>query len=420
MDQKHIDAHAIIESLRRGATPRGFVRKFSVGREDWLKPIDTQLSGFLKHGGQVVRFICGAFGDGKTHFMSLIEDKAFDEGYAVSYLSCEFAPLNKYEIIYRKIMSNLSVKGSRDGLQELLNRWIKINNQKGREETPDPDFNEERVHNYVLSKTTDLVEGMELNYANAISAYIKNYLIGDTEATNIILQWLYGEEVGKRPVKKFGIFTKIDKSNSGEMLGSTVKLLLGLGYSGLIILMDELDRIPIQRRDVRDVSYENLRQMLDNTRNMKNVGFFGAITPILIVDGEKGFKSHDALWARVKPQINSNKPNYFGPIINLDKTPLSEEDLIALGRKVKEYHALAMDWEPEEKMIDGLIEGITKRLVHRPIGSVAAPPRVFVRTLCSLMDTLFSEVRREDIDIDTFLAETIDEIESEIDYNPNW
>ncbi len=420
MDQNQIDAHAIIEALRRGATPRGYVRKFSVGREDWLKPIDNQLNGFVKHGGQVVRFICGEYGDGKTHFMSLIEEKAFDENYAVSYLSCEFAPLNKYELIYRNIMSNLSVQESENGLQELLNRWIKTNIQKGREETPDPDYNEERVHNYVLAKTSELVEGMELNYANAISNYMKNYLLGDTKATNIILQWLYGEEVGKRPVKEFGIFTKIDKSNSGEMLGSTVKLLLGLGYSGLIILMDELDRIPVQKSNVRDVSYENLRQMLDNTRNMKNMGFFGAFTPILIIDGEKGFQSHDALWARVRPQIHSKKPNYFGPIIDLNKTPLSEEDLTTLGHKVKEYHALAMNWEPEKHMIDGLIEGITKRLVHRPIGGVAAPPRVFVRTLCSLMDALFTENQREDIDIDKFLAETIDEIESEIDYSSNW
>jgi len=86
IDQERIEqlqpyeARAIIEALRKGSVPMEYVPFFTVGRQNWLKFIEDDLDHYIAEGGAKVRFINGDYGDGKTHFMSVVRHMAMQKG----------------------------------------------------------------------------------------------------------------------------------------------------------------------------------------------------------------------------------------------------------------------------------------------------------------------------------------------------
>ncbi len=80
------EARSIIEELRKGSVPIEYVPLFTVGRRNWLEFIEDDLEHYISQGGTKVRFISGDYGDGKTHFMSLVRHLAMVKGFAVSFV----------------------------------------------------------------------------------------------------------------------------------------------------------------------------------------------------------------------------------------------------------------------------------------------------------------------------------------------
>ena len=80
---KPFEARAIIEDLRKGSVPIDYVPFFTVGRSNWLKFIEDDMDRYIAEGGAKVRFINGDYGDGKTHFMSIVRHLSLQRGFAV-------------------------------------------------------------------------------------------------------------------------------------------------------------------------------------------------------------------------------------------------------------------------------------------------------------------------------------------------
>src|SRR5215510_4957147 len=120
-----IEARTIIEHLRRGSVPVEQVPCFTVGRERWLSIIEDDLTHYIGAGGTKVRFLNGDYGDGKTHFLSIIQHLATQAGFAVSFVVLtREVPMHKFELIYREIVSNLATAAGTTGLRGLLAYWL--------------------------------------------------------------------------------------------------------------------------------------------------------------------------------------------------------------------------------------------------------------------------------------------------------
>ena len=78
---KPFQARSIIEALRKGSVPADYVPFFTVGRDNWIKFIEDDLENYIAKGGAKVRFIRGDYGDGKTHFMSIVRHLALRQGF---------------------------------------------------------------------------------------------------------------------------------------------------------------------------------------------------------------------------------------------------------------------------------------------------------------------------------------------------
>src|SRR5919108_3510737 len=99
-DLKPVAARTIIESLRRGSVPVEQVPYFTVGRERWLSIIEDDLAHYIAAGGAKVRFLNGDYGDGKTHFLSIIQHMVQQAGFAVSFVVLtREVPMHKFELV---------------------------------------------------------------------------------------------------------------------------------------------------------------------------------------------------------------------------------------------------------------------------------------------------------------------------------
>jgi hypothetical protein len=105
---KPYQARAIIEGLRKGLVPTEYVAFFTVGRQNWLKFVEEDLDFFIAEGGGKVRFINGDYGDGKTHFMSVIRQLALQKHFASSFVVLtRNIPIHKFEVIYQEMVLQL-------------------------------------------------------------------------------------------------------------------------------------------------------------------------------------------------------------------------------------------------------------------------------------------------------------------------
>ena len=98
---------------------------FTVGRERWLSIIEDDLAHYIGAGGTKVRFLNGDYGDGKTHFLSIIQHLAVQAGFAVSFVVLtREVPMQKFELVYREIVSNLATASGTRGLRGLIVHWL--------------------------------------------------------------------------------------------------------------------------------------------------------------------------------------------------------------------------------------------------------------------------------------------------------
>ena len=175
---KPFQARAIIEELRKGTVPIDYVTFFTVGRENWLTLIDDDFENYIAEGGAKVRFISGDYGDGKTHFMSVVRHLALRKRFAVSFVVLtREVPLQKFEAVYREIVLRLrtphlfpeNIKAE-EGIRSILSAWAE--NTAAEPVPVEGDSTPERLS--ALREQLSALPGMDVNFANALAGLADN------------------------------------------------------------------------------------------------------------------------------------------------------------------------------------------------------------------------------------------------------
>ncbi|MFB3130910.1 MAG: BREX system ATP-binding domain-containing protein [Rhodothermales bacterium] len=387
LELKAFEARAVIEDLRKGSVPIDYVPSFTVGRQRWLTFVEEDLDHYIAEGGAKVRFINGDYGDGKTHFMSVVRHLALQKGFAVSFVVLtREVPIHKFEVVYQTITRQLRGTFEGAGIRGLVDTWANslapdLANQDG------SSFQERLT---ALSEELRALPGMDLNFANALVGLVNNRfgLVGEGEAAEerlqareVLYQWFEGSRVAKRELKPFQIFETLSKTNSKRLLGSLIAFLRYRGYQGLILLMDELETVIAQSASIRNAAYENVRLLIDNTEHAQYLHIFFSIIPDVILS-EKGFKSYDALWSRVRSIGEGKRLNYRSVLIDLHRTPLKTEELIALGQTLRRIHETAYRWDGAA-VTDELIEKVCA--AQKRMG-LLSEVRLFVKQIIRILD----------------------------------
>jgi len=373
------EARIVIESLRKGAVPMALVQHFTVGRERWLRYLRGDLEDYIAQGGSKVRFINGDYGDGKTHFMSVVRHIARELGFAVSFVVLtREVPLHKFEVVFRELVRELRTDVVGEvGVRALVAAWLARERPEG-----------EAVE--ALADALRALPGMDLAFANALVAlerlHAEPLREGETpearqEARDLLCRWLEGDRISKRALKPFGIFESLNKTNAKRLLASLIAFLRHLGYQGLVLLMDELETVMAQSSSIRNAAFENVRLLIDSTDQSRHLHIFLSIIPD-VLSAEKGFRSYDALWSRVRTLGEGGRLNYRGVLIDLHRTPLGPDEFLELGLRLRDIHAAAFRWDASA-VGEALIREICARQEQLGLQSEV---RLFIRQIIDALD----------------------------------
>jgi len=397
-----VEARTIIEHLRRGSVPVDQVPLFTVGRERWLRIIEDDLTHYIAVGGAKVRFVNGDYGDGKTHFLSVIQHLVQQGGFAVSFvvLTREI-PLHKFELVYREIVSRLATASGVRGLRGLITHWLD-DLQPRFDAAVDTAARLESVE--TLAETLRGLEDMDVNFANGLVALLRNRFLPLTDMEmpetreaerQTLYEWFEGGRLSKKELRPWQIFDTLNKTNSKRLLLSLIVFLRYLGYQGLILLLDELETVLGQSASVRNAAYENVRLFIDNAEQAHHLHVFFSIIPDVIL-AEKGFKSYDALWSRVRSVGESRRLNYRSIVIDLHRTPLEGPELLALGQRLRSIHACAYRWDAAAVMDDAFIQQVCD--TQQRMG-LLAEVRLFIKQIIRYLDMAEQDGTLEGVDL---------------------
>ena len=379
----------ILMSLKNGNVPSKGVRNLCVGRDNEIEEFERLLEKIDDEDKAYTKFLKGEFGAGKSFFLKVIEDMSYKKGFAVSWITVSNnVPFNKIEIIYRNVAKNLRVKTG-TSLEHVIDRWYTQHYNMASQDT-DNDFEK---HALLRERIHDELEETR-QYSTAFATVIENYAKlrseGDNEGASSAISWLRGDEnIPFSVKKKFQIKSEINKTNALGFLEALSVFIKSVGYSGLVILVDEAEIIrKMIRQDTREAAYDYIRLIYDNCSNgqFQSALFVFAGTSELFEDPKRGIPSYTALEERIKKAYETDLVDVRTPVFVLKG--FDKNDIIEVSKKLLDMHSDAYNWDANAK-IGPLVETIAENHVSNAgltAGKVKA--RDFIRKFITLLDTV--------------------------------
>lgn len=341
-----ITATQVWNALSNGVVPHMVMESLFIGRSKEIEILETMLEEAKTKDISGLKFVQGVYGQGKTMILRKFSSMAIEKGFVVARLQLgAHNNLSKPEILYRDIMQHLEVlpkerkNPSIDDLNEyegaefedLFEAWLKtIKNSN--------DMNEASKKVY---EVINIMQEYQPTFSSLLLVYIRALINNDIQKASIAAAWIKGDyNLPYEEKKKLGIKGSVDRHNAFDILRGFTRLVTLLGYSGLVITIDELEWIANERSDIRKRSYTVLRQIIDEIgmNAWHNTVIIGAHTPEMIENKEKGFKSYEALYQRLENGIEGGNftANMGNTLLTLQR--LREEEFRDIGKKMQEIH----------------------------------------------------------------------------------
>jgi hypothetical protein len=112
----------IVEAFRLGVVPGFAVQDITVGRVKEIKKVEKWLA---KDSGSLM--MIGQYGQGKSHIIRYIREKALDEGYLVGYCDIgEESKMHKPKSVFNTIMKSLEFEGKDQQKSNDLAKFLKL------------------------------------------------------------------------------------------------------------------------------------------------------------------------------------------------------------------------------------------------------------------------------------------------------
>ncbi len=388
-------AEEVIDKLRSGIPPKRFVSAYSAGGEEFLKSVRRRHLETQSTRGKI-RFISGSWGAGKTHFLRLLREEAFDAGYLVSTveLSADETPFNKFEQVFFDIVRNItSPEMYREGdldqstpFGEVLKRCL-FKAPTGPEETvPHEVFQEAKEKLFAA-------QGIDIDVRRMVVHFWETFLPEGGDPATLddirgrIMQWFAGEGTVSLYRSQFGVQKIVTRANARLMLESLSRLCIHLGYRGLLILLDEAEQsYSTMRKSSLKQAHNNLLHLINSIDASSGAFLIYAATPDFFVDDRHGITLYGALAQRIgRPE--DRPPNALEKVWNLDKIETTNDDYLIAAGKIRAIFLQAYpDLEPDAPTDSALRSYVSDLVGMHPEFSTVSTWRVVVVGTVKLLD----------------------------------
>ena len=393
--------NTLLASLSAGVVPRIGAPYIAIGRGDEINSLLDNLDT-VADGGAVTRFLIGRYGSGKSFLIQLVRGYALERGFICA--DADLSPERRLTggngaglATYKELLINIATKASPDGgaLPTVLSRHLtKLQNELVEAgifpESPEFEAEIKKKVYHTLSELEGDVGGFD--FAKVLGEYYMASLRDDAERKTACLRWLRGEFANKTEASGmlgFRVSTVIDDDNWYDFIKLFASLSVRLGYSGLVLFIDEcVNLYKIPNRISRESNYEKILTIFNDTLQgkAKNLGVIFGGTPQFLEDTRRGLFSYDALKSRLEDSKYSDLgyQNLRTPVIRLRR--LSDNELLAL---VKRLLKLFIQKEGEVISVsDAEIEAFMNRALSRAGAEELVTPREIIRDFLTILNIM--------------------------------
>lgn len=387
-------ARRIIERVgETGQPPEHGFQYFTAGLDAYLDCLEIEyFADYIKDGGSAFKLVVGIYGGGKTHFLYCLRDIGWRHNYAVSYvvLSPESTPFFKLELVYKAIVNNLMaplspeelLSGYERGIAPFLRRWYAQRLMSLQEAGGD----DAEIAEAIRGDLAEL-EGIEsLSMVRAVRAAIEALIQRNDQGFEDICQWLNGEGFVSRVHTQYGILERVNKETAFKMIRSLTQVLRQMGFSGLVLLLDEAEQKSSMSTKQQSTLQSNLREVIDACGHtaLQGVLIAYAVPDETFLEGRT--QVYEALRQRLATVLEELNPT--GVKIDLEKTVRNHIAFLEeVGRKLADVYRVAYACELGEADLAATISAVAKE-AHEQRYADAGYKRLFVKMLVKALHYL--------------------------------
>lgn len=384
----------VINALRKGVVPSNGLHLYATGVDRFTRVIDDELSD-VAAGRSAFKAVRAPYGGGKTFFSRWLQARALQQDFAVTevQISENETPLYKLETVYRRAMQHLRTR-SRDSaaFREVIDGWFyNLEEELQAAGKIAPNAGDLEVHEAVSEalegKLKDL-GAQNPQFSAVLRAYHKCQVENDEATAEGLIAWLCGEAGISATIKrKANVKGDIDTQMALNFFHGLTLVLKFSGRKGLILVLDEVETIQRQRRDVRQKSLNGLRQLIDYTGDQRLPNIYLLITGTEeFFTGDRGVQLLAPLAQRLETHFGKNPDNDNIRAAQVRLLPFDEDRLFEVGRKVRGLYPTDDLDRLLQVADDAVLGGIVERVLGNFRGKVGVAPRIFLKKLVDMLD----------------------------------
>ncbi len=365
-------AEKLLEKLRMGIPPAGFVETFTVGRKEEIRRLDDHLI----NGESYSLLLKANYGAGKTHLLELIREKALQKRFGVSLAVLDAKSgvrFNRMDQMLGAILRNIQIPlpdGTQGNLEQTLD-FLAEASEKARTDRNAPGYE-------FWAKVTN---NWRWDYAEKLTSpplfvAFRAWASSDRpEVRQMVMDWLTFPEVYKnkrkdiyltlvkglrrhfrdpRSHQKFYkeeslVFHPSSYRNCWNALKDIHRMLVASGMAGLAVFFDEFEDI---LTNLNNINYEedafwNLFRFMSGDRFAGKTFF--AVTPAFTEKCKARLMEKDH-WDFDYSQ--------FDELPTFSMTPLEARDLLRLAARIVLVHEVAYDYQCSASVIEAMNQAV--------------------------------------------------------------
>ena len=343
-----------IEALRNGVPNRDAVTVLGCNQPEIEDKFRSQLQKTkqaIANGGKNEGImIAGEFGAGKSHLLEYLMHLALEQNFVCSkVVISKETPLFDPLKLYRAAVGSAVVPGKRGSVMTEIATGLKFNSDLY------ADF-----YQWIHQKAA-------LNSRFAASLFLFERMPNDPELRNRIIRYWSGDKMGAGEIKKYlkacrePVTYKIDSITGKELALQSFKfaarLIMAAGYSGWVLLIDEVELVSRYSLMQRAKSYAELARWMGKLEESNYAGL--AVVSSITADFQskvlEGIDDFEKVPGRLRVKgtesdlLLASQAERGMRVIQNELARLKAPDSTTLDQtyeKVRSIHAKAYDWNP--------------------------------------------------------------------------
>lgn len=380
----------IIDALRRGTVPRNGLDALAVGVERFQAALDDELSA-VAGGRGVFKAVRGEYGSGKTFFGRWLQERARSRGFASSevQISETETPLHRMETVYRRLIERICTADSGEGsFRGIIDGWFYVLEQDVLADGSIDPMDEQAL----LAATVALMEQrltaisrVAPAFAATLRAYRQALANDDHALAEGLISWLSGQpNVSAQIKRRAGIKGAIDHFGASSFLAGVLAILRDSGYTGLVLVIDEVETLQRMRSDTREKGLNALRQWIDEIDAGRYPGLYLLITGTpTFYEGPQGVQKLLPLAQRLNVDFTTDARFDNPRAVQVRLQNFDLDLLCQVGVKIRDVFADGADDADRIRTLvdDAYIRDLAAAVAGKLGGKVGIAPRVFLKKL---------------------------------------